>query len=100
MHNLFHQSKHGPDVELQNTHIVFVMSPHNVMQFSRLGVQLGRESELVDLYRDAKSLRYGYLLIGLSPCAVDRLRYCTNTESIPSKFVYPGLNKTIKFFRQ
>ena len=31
-HNLFHQSKLGRDVELQNTHIVLFKSPRDVMQ--------------------------------------------------------------------
>ena len=39
-HNLFHQSKLGRDVELQNTHIVLFKSPPDVMQvypvFSRM----------------------------------------------------------------
>ena len=85
-HNLFHQSKLGRDVELQNTHIVLFKSPRDVMQGSRLSAQLGLGSELVDSYRDATSVPYGHLLIDLSPRTDDRLRYCTNTGSVPSKF--------------
>ena len=85
-HNLFHQIKLGQDVELQNTHIVLVKSPRGVMQVSTLSAQLGLRSELVDWYRDATSVPYGLLLIDLSPRTDDRLRYCTNTGSIPSKF--------------
>ena len=33
-HNLFHQSKPGHDVELQNTHIVLFTSSRDVMQVS------------------------------------------------------------------
>ena len=62
-HNLFHQSKLGRDVELQNTHIVLFMSPRDVMQVSTLSAELGLGSELVDSYRDATSVRYGHLLI-------------------------------------
>ena len=40
-HNLFHQSKHGRDVELQNTHIVLFKSPRDVMHVSTLSAQLG-----------------------------------------------------------
>ena len=47
-HNLFHQSKLGRHVELQNTHIVLFRSPRDVMQFSTLSAQLGLGSELVD----------------------------------------------------
>ena len=52
-HNLFHQSKLGRDVELQNTHIVLFKSPRDVMQVTTLSTQLGLGSELVDWYRDA-----------------------------------------------
>ena len=47
-HNLFHQSKLGKDVELQNTHIVLFKSPRDVMQVTTLSTQLGLGSELVD----------------------------------------------------
>ena len=35
-HNLFHQSKLGRDVELQNTHIVLSKSPRDVMEVTTL----------------------------------------------------------------
>ena len=40
-HNLFHQSKLGRDVELQNAHIVLFKSPRDVMQVTTLITQLG-----------------------------------------------------------
>ena len=46
--NLFHQSKLGRDIELQNTHIVLFKSPRDVMQVTTLSTQLGFGSELVD----------------------------------------------------
>ena len=61
--NLFHQSKLGTDVELQNTHIVLFKSPRDVMQVTTLGTHLGLGSELVDWYRDATSVPFGNLLI-------------------------------------
>ena len=85
-HNLFHQSKLGRDVELQNTHIVFFKSPRDVMQVTTLGAQLGLGSELVDWYQNATSAPFGHLLIDLSPRTDDRLRYCTNSGSVPSQF--------------
>ena len=95
-HNLFHQSKLGQDVELQNSHIVHFKSPRDVMQVNTLSVQLGLGSELVDLYRDAPSVPCGHLFIDLSPRTGDRLRYCTNTGSIPSKFHIPDRLKQSK----
>ena len=88
-HNLFHQSKLGRDAELQNTHIVLFKSPRDVMQVTTLSTQLGLGSELVEWYRVATSVPFGYLLIDLSPQTDDRLRYCTNSGSVPSKFYIP-----------
>ena len=85
-HNLFHQSKLGRDVELQNTHIVLFKSLRDVMQGANLSTRLGLGRELVDWYRDSTSVPFGHFLIDLSPRTDDRLRYCTNTGSIPSKF--------------
>ena len=96
-HNLFHQSKLGRDVELENAHIVLFKSPRDVMQVATLSTQLGPGSELVDWYRDATSVPFGHLLIGLLPRTDDRLRYCTNTGSIPSNFYIPDRLKQSKF---
>ena len=88
-HNLFHQSKLGRDLELQNAHIVFFKSPRDVMPVRTLSSQLRLGSELVDWYRDATSVPYDQSLIDLSPRTDDRLRYCTNTGCIHSKFYMP-----------
>ena len=97
-HNLFHQSKLGRDIQLQKTHIVPFKSLRVVMQVSTLSAQLGLGSEVVDWYRDATSVPYGHLLLDLLPRTDDRLRYCTNTGSIPSNFFYPGPAETVKSF--
>ena len=94
-HNLFHPSKLGRDVELQNTHIVLFKSPRDVLQIITLSTQLGLGSELFDWYRDATSLLFGHLMTDLSP-RDDQLRYCTNTGSIPSKFYIPDRMKQSK----
>ena len=84
-HNLFHQNRLGRDVELQNTHIVLLESPRDVLQVITLSTQLGLGSQLVDWYRVATSVPFDHLLIDLSPRTDDRLRYCTNRGSVPSK---------------
>ena len=96
-HNLFHRSKLGRDVELQNTHIVLFKSPRDVPQVAILNVQLGLGSALVDWYRDATSLPFGHLLIDLSPRTDDRLRYCTHSGNNPSKFYVPDNLKHLKY---
>ena len=95
-HNPFHQSKLGRDVEFQNTHIVLFKSPRDVMQVTTLSTQLGLGSELVDWYRDATSVPFGHLLVDLSPRTDDRLRYCTNSGSVPSKFYIPERLKQLR----
>ena len=95
-HNLFHQSKLGIDVELQNTRIVLFKSPREVMQVTTLSSQLCPGSELVDWYRDATSVPFGHLLIYLSPRTDDRLRYCTNSGSVASKFHLPERLKHLR----
>ena len=95
-HNLFHQSKLGSDIELQNTHIVLFKSPRDVMQVTTLSTQLGLGSELVDWYRDATSVPFGLLLIDLSPRTDDRLCYCTNSGSVPSKIYIPERLKHLR----
>ena len=59
------------------------------MQVTTLSTQLGFGSELVDWYRDATSVPFGHLSIDLSPRTDDRLRYCTNSGSVLSKFCIP-----------
>ena len=97
-HKLFHQSKLGRYVELQNTNIVLFKSPRDVMQVTSLSTQLGLGSELVDWYRDATSAPFGYLLIDLSPRTDDRLRYCTKHRIHSLKILYLGTTETVKNF--
>ena len=66
------------------------------MQVTTLSTQLGLGSELVDWYRDASSVPFGHLLIDFSPRTDDRLRFCTNTGSIPSNFYIPDRRKQSK----
>ena len=96
-HNLYHQNKLGRDVELQNTYIVLFKSPRDVHQVATLNVQLERGSALVDWYGDATSVPFGHLLIDLSPRTDDRLRYCTKSGNVPSKFYVPDNLKQLKY---
>lgn len=96
-HNLFHKSKLGRDVELQNTHIVLFKSPRDVLQVGTLSQQLGLGSQLVEWYKDATSKPFGHLLIDLSPRTDDRLRYCTNSGKIPCRFYLPKSLQRITF---
>ena len=96
-HNLFHQSRLGREIELQNTHIVLFKSPRDVLQINTLSQQLGLGSQLKDWYTRATSVPCGYLLIDLTPKTVDSLRYCTNSSSTPSLFFLPQSRQQITF---
>ena len=94
-HNLFHQSRLGRDIELQNTHIV--LSPREVLQINTFSQQLWLGSQLKDKYIKATSIPYGHLLIDLTPKTVDSLRFCTNSGSIPTIFFLPKTKQEITF---
>ena len=96
-HNLFHQSKLGQDVELQNTHIVLFKSPRGVMQVSTLSAQLGLGSELVDWFRDATYVPYGHFLIDLSSRTEDRLRYWQTLDPFTQNIISRTGWKSRKF---
>ena len=66
------------------------------MQITTLGAQLGLGSELVDWYRDATSVPFGHLLIDSPLRTEDRLRYCTNSGPVPSKFYIPERLKHLR----
>ena len=66
------------------------------MQVTTLNTQLGLGSELVDWYRDATSVPFCQLLIDLSLRTDNRLRYCTNSGSVPSKFFIPDRLKHLR----
>ena len=66
------------------------------MQVSTLSSQVCVRSELIGWDRDATSVSYGHLLIDLWPRSDDRLRYCTNSSSIPSSFYMPERLKHLK----
>ena len=68
------------------------------MQVTTLSTQLdlGSELVLVDWYWDATSVPFGLLLVDLSLRTDDRLRYCPNSGSVPSKFYLPERSKHLR----
>ena len=95
-HNLLHQSKLGRDVELQNTHIVLFKSTRDVHQVATLSLQLRRGSGSHWLVSGCNICNFGHLLIDLSLRLHDRLRYCTKSGNVPSKFYVPYNLKYLK----
>ena len=83
---------------MQNTHNVLFKSPRDVHQVATFSVLLGLGSTLVDWYREATSVPFGHLLIDFSPRTEDRLRYCTSSGNIPSRWYLPDNLKHLKYF--
>ena len=65
-------------------------------QVATVSVKLGPGLALVDWYREATSEPFGPLLIDLSPQTDDRLRYCTKSGNVPSRFYVPDNLKHLK----
>ena len=96
-HNLFHKSNFGRDVELQYMHIVLFKPPRDLMQVSAsctVGCRI-RDGWLVSR-RNVCTLRS--VVDWLLPRTDDRWRYCSHTEFIPLKVLYPVPAETVKFF--
>ena len=66
------------------------------MQVTTLDAELDLGSKLSDWYRDATCAPFGHFLIYLSPRTKDRLRYCTDSSSVPSKFYNPERLKHLR----
>ena len=82
--NLYCKGKHSRTINL-NTHIYVLMkNPRDVSQLQCLARQafLGKSAFLMEAYKDATSLPYGYLILDFSPNADELYRVRTQ--------VFPG----------
>ena len=64
------------------------------LQINTLSQQLGLGSQLKEWYQDATFTPYAHLIIDLAPKIVDLPRYCTNSDSVPSKSHLPAGTET------
>ena len=69
-------------------YFVFVCSP------------CGLKLEMVGWYRDGTSVPYGHIVVDLSPRTEDILRFCPNSESVPSKKIITRTFGNIESFGQ
>ena len=99
-HNLFHRNKFGPDVELQNTHIVPFKSSRDLMQVCTLNPQLDLGSRLIDWHRDATLVPFGHLFfVEYFVASNRRLTTFLYKHWIHLlKILFPGTVDTINFF--
>ena len=79
-HNLFQQGKYSVTVDKNTTHIVLMKSPRIGKQLQILGREIdgANSTFLQHCYKKATAVKYGHLLIDLSPGCNDLLRFCSN----------------------
>ena len=65
--NMVMQGRCARSISLNTHYLLLFRNPRDVHQVSTLGKQLGMHSKLVEAYKDAVNVPYGYLLVDLSP---------------------------------
>lgn len=79
-HNLFQQGKYSVTVDKNTTHIILMKSPRIGQQLQILGRQIdGANSKFLhECYKKATAVKYGHLLLDLSPNSSDLMRFCSD----------------------
>ena len=77
-HNIFHLSKLGRDLELQNRNIVLLNSPKVFYKSRTLCQTLGLRYQMKEKYQDATAFCYGHLFIDLTQKTVISHKYCSD----------------------
>lgn len=94
--NIFHKGKGMRDISLNSHYIVAYKSPRDRGQFDTLARQIcpGNTQFANEVFEDATSVPYGYLVMDLTQTTPDHLRYRTNIfpDDNPSKIVYVPKN--------
>jgi hypothetical protein len=85
--NLFFQGKSMRTISLNSQYIVLLKSVRDKQQINALGRQLypKKSTFFIDVYNDATSQPFGYLLIDLHPLTHDNLRLRTRITPIKDK---------------
>jgi hypothetical protein len=68
-HNLFMQGKCQKTMQINMNYIIIFEHPRDLSQLRTLGTQMfpGQVKQFMDIYKDATSSDYGYLVINLNP---------------------------------
>jgi len=88
--NLFYKSKQNRTMSLNSHYIVLFKNPRDATQIATLGRQMfpGKGQFLVDAFRDATELPFGYLLIDLKPDTDEKYRIRTRIFPDERQYVY------------
>lgn len=97
--NIFHKGKGQRDISLNSHYIIAYKSPRDRTQIASLARQIepGNASYISEIFADATTIPYGYLLLDLTQTTPDHLRYRTNIfpDDTPSNIVYVPKNYTV-----
>lgn len=88
--NIFHSSKHNRTMNLNAQYLVLFKNPRDVGQISHLSRQMypGQGKFLVEAFKNATNVSYGYLFLDLSPKTDENLRVRTNIFPNEINYVY------------
>lgn len=90
--NIFYKGKGQRDISLNSHYIVVYKNPRDRVQFSTLARQIAPQSlaYMKEIFEDATSVPYGYLVMDLTQTTPDHLRYRTNIfpDDKPANIIY------------
>lgn len=97
--NIFYKGKGQRDISLNSHFIIMYKNPRDRVQFSTLARQICPQNVayMKEVFEDATSVPYGYLVMDLTQATPDHLRYRTNIfpDDNPSNVVYVPKNFSV-----
>lgn len=94
--NIFYKGKGQRDISLNSHYIVTYKNPRDRVQFGTLARQICPHNVgyMKEIFEDATSVPYGYLVMDLTQTTPDHLRYRTKNfpEDDPSNVIYVPKN--------
>jgi len=88
--NIFYQSKHTRTISLNAHYLVLFKNVRDTTQIANLARQMfpSKSNYMIESYRDATSVPFGYLLVDLKPDTDERFRLRTNIFPGETHYVY------------
>lgn len=94
--NIFYKGKAQRDISLNSHYLAIFKNPRDRRQFGTLSSQICPQNAVYmnEIFADATSVPYGYLLLDLTQTTPDHQRYRTNIfpDDVPSNIVYVPKN--------
>ena len=89
--NIFHKSSHLRTMNLNSSYLVLFKNPRDANQISYLARQMypaGQSRFMLDAFKDATSVPYGYLFVDLKQDTYDLLRLRTGVFPQDKTYIY------------